>query len=516
MSRPSATQSPAPSSRRCSATIARRTAGSAATREAASDTAGVRISSVTSRPSSSIRSPGSIVSDAAIDAPVTPRSMRGQRDRSVHRAGVQVGEAERVGDGARHRRLAGAGRPVDRATTDHAGTSRSPPRRRRTPDRTPRRPPSRPPRRPPPTRARRPRRAAPAGGRRGRRGARRAARRSRVTTNPSGNASMSAPRPRSPSTTRRDPVGLLDPQLGGAADDRVALGEATEQRDQRKLVDRERHLVGLDGRAPRSGRPSRRCRRSARARSNVPGGSRSASTIAPIRSRIRRNPARVQLTPTRSSTSREPRTSTPAAIRNAAEDRSPGTSTDRARARRCCRTVVRNPPPRRRPSRATGAPARASIRSVWSRVGTGSITVVASVTSPASSTHDLTWRARHRELVVDPGERRAVDGERREPALARLDPRAHQRQRLGDPVDRTPADRVVAVELEARALLEGEPARQQPHQGAGVADVDRLVLRERVAHAAPADHQLAVVARSTIAPSWVTAASVERVSAASR
>ena len=54
-------------------------------------------------------------------------------------------------------------------------------------------------------------------------------------------------------------------------------------------------------------------------------------------------------------------------------------------------TVVRNPPPEASLSRAIGAPARGSIRSVWSRLGTGSITVVASVTSPASSTHDLTW-----------------------------------------------------------------------------------------------------------------------------
>ena len=42
--------------------------------------------------------------------------------------------------------------------------------------------------------------------------------------------------------------------------------------------------------------------------------------------------------------------------------------------------------------RSTVAPKWRSIRSVWSRVGCGSITVVApGVLSPASSTADLTW-----------------------------------------------------------------------------------------------------------------------------
>ena len=42
---------------------------------------------------------------------------------------------------------------------------------------------------------------------------------------------------------------------------------------------------------------------------------------------------------------------------------------------------------------STGTPARCSIRSVWSRVGIGSSTVVTptSVNSPANSTADLTW-----------------------------------------------------------------------------------------------------------------------------
>jgi len=47
----------------------------------------------------------------------------------------------------------------------------------------------------------------------------------------------------------------------------------------------------------------------------------------------------------------------------------------------------------------------------------------------------------------------------------------------------------VPVELETRPGLERQPARKKPHQRARVADVDRLVLRERVAKPAPADQQ---------------------------
>ena len=43
-----------------------------------------------------------------------------------------------------------------------------------------------------------------------------------------------------------DPVGLLAAQLGGVADRRRALGEAGGERDQRQLVDRQRHLGAAD------------------------------------------------------------------------------------------------------------------------------------------------------------------------------------------------------------------------------------------------------------------------------
>jgi hypothetical protein len=44
------------------------------------------------------------------------------------------------------------------------------------------------------------------------------------------------------------------------------------------------------------------------------------------------------------------------------------------------------------PSRDTATPAPASIRSVWSRLGAGSTTlVVPAAARPASSTQDFTW-----------------------------------------------------------------------------------------------------------------------------
>jgi hypothetical protein len=83
-----------------------------------------------------------------------------------------------------------------------------------------------------------------------------------------------------------------------------------------------------------------------------------------------------------------------------------------------------------------------------------------------------------------------MDGERRIAARAGLDPGAHQPERLRDPVHGPAPDRVVAVEREGKAALEREPARQQSHQRARVADVDRSRRGLHVAQAAAPDHQL--------------------------
>jgi hypothetical protein len=94
------------------------------------------------------------------------------------------------------------------------------------------------------------------------------------------------------------------------------------------------------------------------------------------------------------------------------------------------------------------------------------------------------------ELVFDPVQPRAVDRERREAPAGRLDHGAHPPQWLGDPVHGPEADRLVAVERERMPALPRQPAGQQPHQRAGVADVDLHAGRLRVAQAHPPDDQL--------------------------
>ena len=105
-----------------------------------------------------------------------------------------------------------------------------------------------------------------------------------------------------------------------------------------------------------------------------------------MRSAIRTKPVRVQFALMPVITIREPLTSTAAAMWNAAELGSPGTWIAPSSSSSCCVSSIRAP------SRAIRAPARASRRSVWSRLGWGSITVVGpDASSPAISTHDLTW-----------------------------------------------------------------------------------------------------------------------------
>ena len=167
----------------------------------------------------------------------------------------------------------------------------------------------------------------------------------------------------------RDPVRLLEPQLLGAAHDGLALGVRAEQRHQRQLVDRERHLVRLDDRAlERAGGHVELADRLARP-PRVPGSSRSPTITAPMRSAIRKKPVRVQLSPTSFTTTREPRTRIAAATMNAADDGSPGTH-DLVELEL---VDLRRPSAAGRRARTARARARSS-RSVWSRLGAGSVT----------------------------------------------------------------------------------------------------------------------------------------------
>ena len=224
---------------------------------------------------------------------------------------------------------------------------------------------------------------------------------------------MSAPRPRSPSTTAGDPVGLLDAQLLRAAHDRLALGERAQQRHQRSARRSPAAPRPARPRCPRAAPRPRRARRPARRRLSVPGSSRSPRITAPIRSAMRKKPVRVQFRPTSSTTTREPGTSVAAATMKAADEGSPGT-VDLVQLEL---VDLRDASSAARRAR-TGTRARRSMRSVWSRLGRAldrpSWSPSASI--PAISTHDLTCALGHRQLVVDPGQLGAAHGERREAA----------------------------------------------------------------------------------------------------
>ena len=119
-------------------------------------------------------------------------------------------------------------------------------------------------------------------------------------------------------------------------------------------------------------------------------------TIAPIRSAIRTKPVRVQFALMSVITIREPLTRIAAAMWNAADDGSPGTWMSPSSSSSCWVSSIRSP------SRVMRTPARASSRSVWSRLGSGSITVVVpSASSPAISTHDLTCAEATGSVVLD-------------------------------------------------------------------------------------------------------------------
>src|SRR5215207_5969149 len=267
------------------------------------------------------------------------------------------------------------------------------------------------------------------------------------TAKPSSLASMSAPRPRRPSTTvaiRSDSLTRSSPaprttvspsakQPSSATSGSSSIASGTSSAS--TVVPRSgpcatsRSLTGSPGEKP-------------------PSGSSSPPIRAPIRSAIRRKPVRVQLTLTSRSTTHEPGTSSAAATKKAAEERSPGTSTA---------------------SSSSGATGCVETRDQQAR---------------------LHLRARDRRGVLDSLQRAAVDRERGEAVLARLDAGAHQPQGLDHAAHRPGADRVVPVERPAVPGLRREPAGHQPNECPGVADVDRLRPLPCTAQADPVDDDL--------------------------
>ena len=112
---------------------------------------------------------------------------------------------------------------------------------------------------------------------------------------------------------------------------------------------------------------------------------------APISLRVVNRPPRNGLTPTPRSVSDEPGTASAATTKNAADEGSPGTLTTRPSSSGWPTMVISRPPSSALAERIS-APKWRSRRSLWSRVGAASITVVSpGVLRPASSTADLTW-----------------------------------------------------------------------------------------------------------------------------
>ena len=198
---------------------------------------------------------------------------------AVHRAGVEVAEAEPSGERARDRALAGAGRPVDRddhfasgrradGPLGHESLLRESVSRSKKPGkaycRRSRRPRSR---RPPASRARRPRRASRCGGRRG---SRSVPPRGRVGHAADPEAVLGRehvlPERAQGVDGRLDAVGLLRPQLLGTAQPAVAVRARGGEREERQLVDRERHLAAEHRRRDELGRAHLEVARRARRR----------------------------------------------------------------------------------------------------------------------------------------------------------------------------------------------------------------------------------------------------------
>ena len=216
------------------------------------------------------------------------------------------------------------------------------------------------------------------------------------------------------------------------------------------------------------------------------------STAAPIRVRMPSRPIRPGLMPTPSSRTSLPRTSSAPTMKNAAEEKSPGTR-DRAELQPL-RGLHRGPGRgqlavnRHRGAGGLGAHAGAGgAQHPLGVVAGGPLLDHAGRplgVEPSQQHARLHLGRGNRQPVLDPAQRRPAHAQRRAP-VTRLDVGAHQPQRLGDPVDGPAADRLVAVECPLALGLAGEQPGQQAQERARVADVD---LRGRgAAEAHPRD-----------------------------
>ena len=216
------------------------------------------------------------------------------------------------------------------------------------------------------------------------------------------------------------------------------------------------------------------------------------------------------LRPTPCTVISEPGTSAAATRNGAADERSPGTSTLAERPAPSAGWTVALPGRRR-----TRAPARSSMRSVWSRVGAGSSTVVSpsSARSPARRTADLTCADATGSSYAMPWSRAPSTHERRV-AVRRRHGRPHAAERLADPLHRPGGERRVSDRARtARSGPASMPAssrieRSRVPQSSGRADPARGAREGRRL----ARRSVSTSSSSTPAPSARTAAIVASVS----
>ena len=278
---------------------------------------------------------------------------------------------------------------------------------------------------------------------------------------------MSAPSPRSPSDHRRDPIGLLEAQLLRTTHHGLPVRERAQQRHQRQLVDRQRHLLGLDhGALERAGGhvelPERLAVRLGTGLLEIAEDHRAHALGDAEEARPRPVEAHVLDDHARSRHERrrrddERRRRGVARHRDLVQLQLVDLGDGRAQA-----GVLEGHP----------SPAHQAL-GVIAALGALDDRGRALGEHPGDQDARLDLRARHGQLVGDPDQLRPAHRERREAPVARLDPGTHGGQRLADPVHRPAADRLVAVERPGTARLPGEPARQQAHQRARVADVEQ-------------------------------------------
>ena len=209
------------------------------------------------------------------------------------------------------------------------------------------------------------------------------------------------PQPARPAAIAGEAVAFLDPQLGEAAHHRAAAGAGRGDGEDRVFVDHRRRPLRRECRrrsACRRGHADRRpARRPPRARF-------SKAMSAPISRRHSSRPVRSGLSPTPSIVTSEPGTISAATSGKAAEDGSPGTTIGAAASSGWPSTVMRRPPPSLGLGRDRARRNGASMRSVWSRVGCGSITVVApGRVEPGEQHRRFDLRRGHRQTIARSG-----------------------------------------------------------------------------------------------------------------